>query len=322
MTTIIDFIEVSAKPTEEEYTGNSVSYNQYKIYSTCPKQWQVTYVDGNRVASDSIDTVFGTSMHNVIQTWLGTYFIDEKKARQVDLDGIFKDEFMKNFKKSELYNNLEYTAVMFQEYYDDGCAILSHVQKYAKEFFPTKGYRLIGCEVPLKVDFKIGLRFKGFIDIVIHDMQKNQYHIIDLKTSKSGWYDYKKKDSKVINQIILYKKFYSELFNVEIEDIFPRFIILKRKITEHPDFIIRRLSKFEPSHGKISMKKATESWNEFINECFDDQGQYRDKQHKAVPSESNCKYCPFNDNESLCTESWYLKRKQAKERNRGDRNDE
>jgi len=160
-----------------------------------------------------------------------------------------------------------------------------------------------------------GIVFKGFLDIVIHDTKLNQYHIIDLKTSKVGWF-YQKKDPKKINQILLYKKFYAVQYNVPEEDIFPRFIILKRKIKENPDFIIRHLSKFEPSHGSISMNKATKDFDNFLNEGFSKKGEYKGDTQKPTPSESNCRYCFAKDDEATCPVSWYVqklkKKKQTK----------
>lgn len=306
-------------PVEEKLEGKAVSYSQYKMFATCPRQWKLTYADGNWLQGDSIDTIFGHAMHEVIQGWLPIHFDDEKKAKRIDLTGILKEKLILNFKKSIVEKDGTKTFVCdkqtLQEYYEDGCAILGHLQKYGKDFFPTKGYRLVGCEVPLHMLVRPGLRFKAYLDIVIHDIKLNQYHIIDLKTSRLGWYPGQKKDPKRTNQILLYKKFYSQQYNVPVENIFPKFIILKRKIKENSDFIIRRLSNFEPSHGTVSLNKATAAWEKFLNECFDANGNFKTNV-KPTPSESNCKYCPFNTREDLCPDSYVLNKKKRIQRNR------
>ncbi len=296
--------------TIEDTKKRTVSYSQYKIYSTCPKQWRLQYVDFKQPFTDSIDTVFGTAIHETIQEWLIQHFADEKRAKRIDLDVPFKEHLLAEFKSRTNPNKSGVARFVCNKetlwgYYNDGRAILTHLQKYASDFFPTKGYKLLGCEIPLIVPLNENLQFKAYLDIVIADTRKNQIHIIDLKTSGRGWNSYQKKDSQKINQILLYKKFYSQKFNVGLDNIFPRFIILKRKITENQDFAIKRLSNFEPSHGKISLGKAEKEWKTFIKECFDETGMLRNRDFKATPSEHNCKFCPFR--EKGCTESWYTR---------------
>jgi hypothetical protein len=291
----------------------AVSYTQYKTYLECPHHWKLTYIDGLRDDSASIETVFGSAVHQVIQEWLPIHFADNKKAKKMDLNVPMKDALITHFKDAIIETEdggkiFVCDKEVMQEFYEDGCAILEHLQKYANDFFPTKGFELVGCEVAILTNIKPGISFRGYIDIVIHDTKLDQYHIIDLKTSRSGWFDFQKKDIKKINQILLYKQYFGQQFNVPIENIFPKFIILKRKIKLNPDFIIRRLSNFEPSHGTTSMKKANESWDGFINECYDEAGAPKWTTIKTTPSESNCKYCPFKDKEHLCPDSWYMRK--------------
>jgi hypothetical protein len=306
---------------DESYLGKAVSFSQYTKWLNCPHQWKLEYIDGIRQFDQSIDTIFGTAIHETIQEWLPKHFEDEKKARRMDIAPVFKDKLVEAFKETTVVlenGKKEYLASpqTLQEYYDNGCEILSHVQKYAKEFFPTKGYVLIGCEVELDIQLKDGLKFIAFLDIVIHDTKLDKYIIVDLKTSNHGWYPYQKKDPKKIHQLLLYKRFYAQKFHVPEENIIPRFIILKKQIKENPMFVIRRLSNFEPAHGTTSMKKMNESWSGFINECFDDAGNYKTTEHKATPSESACKYCSFKDNETLCPLSFYVQKLKKKSKNK------
>ena len=46
--------------------------------------------------------------------------------------------------------------------------------------------------------------------------------------------------------------------------IFVEFLILKRKIAKKSDFPISRLQRFEPSQGKISMNKTSNSFSFFF----------------------------------------------------------
>jgi hypothetical protein len=300
------------KEEEKDPEGTSVSFSQYSTWLNCPHQWKLNYVDKKYQFDQSIHTVFGTAIHNTIQWWLPEHFADPKKAKKWDVDPIFKEYLIEEFKNAEVEDsegNKFFVCDMdtLQEFYEDGCAILDHVLKYGKDFFPTKDFRLVGCEVKLLIPIKKNIYFKAYLDIVIHDTKLNEYHIIDLKTSTRGWYEFQKKDPKKLHQILLYKKFFAERFNVELDQIHPRFIILKRKITENSEFIIRRLSKFEPSHGKVSMKRMMDSWESFLTECFDENGKYQIDKIKPNSSKQSCKYCPYNDNKDLCSYSYYLK---------------
>ena len=45
-----------------------ISYSQYSQWDVCPYKWKLNYVDKLGTWTDSIHTLFGTSMHEVLQT--------------------------------------------------------------------------------------------------------------------------------------------------------------------------------------------------------------------------------------------------------------
>jgi len=53
--------------------------------------------------------------------------------------------------------------------------------------------------------------FTGFIDCII-ETEDGKYHIIDWKTCKNPWSDYKRKDYQYLNQLLLYKHFFIPQF--------------------------------------------------------------------------------------------------------------
>ena len=60
---------------------------------------------------------------------------------------------------------------------------------------------------------------------------QNKFTIIDLKTSTRGWTSKNKKDEEKQFQLLLYKKFFAEQYNIPIENIDIEFmIIVKRKL--------------------------------------------------------------------------------------------
>ena len=68
---------------------------------------------------------------------------------------------------------------------------------------------------------------------------------------------------------------------------------------ENTDFVIPRISKFEPPNGAPSVNKAWNSFQKFIDTCFDN-GEYITEQ-TATPSKDACRWCKFKDKKELCS---------------------
>ena len=57
------------------------------MWAQCPHKWKMAYLEGHRQFTDSIHTMFGTSMHEVIQTFLTVMYNDTAKlAEQLPLE--------------------------------------------------------------------------------------------------------------------------------------------------------------------------------------------------------------------------------------------
>ena len=75
-----------------------ISYSQYSMWAQCPHRWKTAYIDGNREFSDSIHTLFGTSMHEVIQTFLTVMYNDTAKmAEALPLEDMLLTRMKRNF---------------------------------------------------------------------------------------------------------------------------------------------------------------------------------------------------------------------------------
>jgi len=98
---------------------------------------------------------------------------------------------------------------------------------------------------------------------------------------------------------LFYKKYFSELHNVPEDDVEVEFIILKRKIWEESEYPQSRIQEYIPPSGKIKMNKAKNALENFLNECFNVDGSYKDTSHPVNPSKS-CQWCPFNERKDLC----------------------
>jgi hypothetical protein len=298
--------------TETTPTPRNISFSQYTMGSTCAYRWKLKYIDGHTEDSN-INLVFGTAMHTVIQHWLTLFYSDASKAKMFDMHDMLKSELVKGAKEELLVAGKQLTTPEeLSEFYADGCKILDHVRKHGRTWFPATGHTLVGIEVPLLLDIGRNLKFKGFIDIVMYEKATKTYTIYDFKTSDRGWKDYQKKDSNKTDQLLLYKKYYSELFGVPIDNIQVEFIILKRKIPENTEFAVKHISGFVPAHGKPSMKKAMDRLEKWITDTFDEAGQPRLDNLPPTSSEKSCKFCPFKNDATKCAYSYYLPAGQRK----------
>ena len=276
----------------------SVSYSQFSMYSECPKKWSLQYVEGHKQFTSTIHTVFGTALHEVIQHYLTVMYEQSgTKANQINTSEMFEEVLREEYTKQYKSNNKQHFSSPdeLREFYDDGIEIIRDFAKNRNKHFSKRGWHLIGVEIPIVLSPHSKLQnivYQGFLDIVMYHEPTNRIKIIDLKTSTKGWNDKQKKDEIKQFQLIFYKKYFSQYFNFPEENIDVEFFIVKRKLFESEDFVIKRIQVFKPAAGKIKMKKATEAMNNFIEEAFDENG-YKKIEHQPKIND-NCKWCPFH----------------------------
>jgi len=283
----------------------TISYSQFSIYHECPHKWKLQYKDSLQEHSSTIHTVFGTAMHSAIQHYLTLAYNESAAAAdRFDLETFFEDEFRKTYLEEYKANkDTHFTnAVEMREFFDDGIAIINYFKKKRGNYFSKRGWYLVACELPIVITpnnaFK-NVLYKGYIDLVMYHEPTNTFRIYDFKTSTRGWNESAKKDERKQFQLLFYKKYFGEQYNIPEDNIDVEFIILKRKIWEESEYPQSRIQEFAPPSGKIKMKKALTAINNFINECFNIDGTYKDTLHLATPSK-NCQWCPFNERKDLC----------------------
>lgn len=294
------------KPLEINYAfQKSISYSQLSMYMSCPKKWALRYRDGYKIPA-SINMTFGTAIHETVQKYIHTMYKESGvQADKIDLEEYFEERFREVYTKDyEDNKNIHFSnPEEMREFYDDGIAILEFIKKRRKEYFSSRGWHLVGIELPIIIspDKRYNnVLYSGFIDLVMYHEPTNEFVIYDIKTSTRGWGDKEKKDEIKQFQILLYKAYFSELFGVPEDNINVKFFILKRKIWEESDFPQKRIQEFTPANGKTKIKKAKTALNIFIESIFNLDGSYKDVDHLATPSKSACMYCPFNKRKDLC----------------------
>jgi len=278
---------------------NKISYSQLSMFSECPLRWKLNYIDDLSVSEPSIHLLFGTAMHEVIQKYLEVMYFDSvKNANKLNLEQRLHDKMMEQFKiDKEAYGKDPCTLEQLREFFQDGVEILDFIKRKRGEYFSKRGYKLIGCEVPIEVMLKKNIKMVGYLDLVILDEVSNTLKIYDIKTSTRGWNKWMKKDENKTQQLLLYKQFYSKQYNHPIDKIEVEYFIVKRKLWEEAMFPQKRVQKFSPASGKPSMNKVAKRLNTFLDLAFDDNGERISENIVPTPSKKACKFCEFRKTE-------------------------
>ncbi len=275
-----------------------VSFSQYSMWSSCPQQYKLNYIDGLSQSTSNIHSVFGSAMHETLQEYLSRCLrISKSQAdKGMDTKAFLKEKMREMYlKESNEGKDPICTKEELVEFLEDGNLILDYFQKSKNfnNFFSLKYDELVAIEQPINTKIREHINFLGFIDLVVRSTFDGKYRIIDFKTSTSGWSKYQKKDPTKNAQILLYKKFYSEMLGVSMDMIDVEFIILKRKVSDKADYVIPRISRHVPANGKPSINKAWNEFNTFVDNVFNPDGTYRtDVQFPKKPSKL-CGWCEF-----------------------------
>jgi len=290
------------KPEINHAFQRSVSYSQFSMWASCPHKWYLTYVENKQPYQASIHTVFGTAFHETIQDYITIMYNESGAAAdRMDLIALFQTKFAEVYSKEYKAAGAHFTnAEEMGEFFEDAVAILTFIKKNRNKLFTIRKMRLLGIELPLLLKVQNNLFYKAFIDFALYDEDLDKIYIYDIKTSTRGWSDNDKRDDAKISQVLLYKQYFAQQFNVDVEKIEVEFFIVKRKIWEQSEYAIPRTQHFKPTSGKNKRKQAIDSFQSFINDCFDDVGKPKIKSYLKNVGEKSCKWCPYNDKQELC----------------------
>ena len=282
---------------------SKISYSQLSLYNNCPHQWKLRYIDKISKSESNIHLIFGTAMHETLQTYLEVmYSQTAKKADALDLPGMLQKTLISEFKKAEETDGKPpCSKENIKEFFDDGVQILNFFKKKRGEYFSKKRWKLVGIEKPINVQIKGKLRIIGFLDVVMYHELTKTIKIIDIKTSTMGWNKWAKKDTNKTSQLLLYKQFYSKQYDFPVERIEVEYFIVKRKLYEKALFPQKRVQKFSPASGTVSMNKVARKLKAFVDDAFTEEGERIDKEYLKTPSKKACKFCEFRKTE-YCSE--------------------
>jgi len=285
---------------EDRAKNKHISYSQLSIFATCQKQWADRYIKGLAPYTPSIHTVFGSAFHETMQSWLEVLYHGKvKDADEMDVDSLLYENMIKEYQSSKKQNGGEHLSTLeeLQMFWLDGKHIFEFLKKKRRAYFTTKGVYLAGIETLLYQELRPGVMFKGFIDLVFYDERVDEWTIVDIKTSTSGWNKWAKADDKKKAQLLLYKEFFSKQFNIPLDKIKVEYFIVKRRVPKDAEFAAmqKRVQEFRPTDGPRKMKEAVGLMENFVSQAVDMDGNYIDKQYPTNPSKNACRFCPIKE---------------------------
>jgi hypothetical protein len=246
-----------------------ISYSEIKNWAKCPFYHKLLYIDGLKAFEGNLYTSFGTAIHAACE-----------KVQETTVDKLV-EIFLTQF-SHETSTLKEYDTVLHEEMKKQGPQILEHVATQMADYFGK--FEVLAVEEELYENIPestVARNFKGFIDMVIRS--GDTIHIIDWKTSTRGWSNWQKNDIVLKYQLLYYKHYYAQKYNLAPEDIHVHFGILKR--------IASGQNRVELMEIVSDEKKITESLN-YMRKFL-----YNVDNKKYVKNRLSCKFCEFSGTE-------------------------
>lgn len=249
-----------------------VSFSELRDWVECSWRHKLKHIDGIDLDDRGPALDFGTAVHAACERYVMTRELNAAIA----VDGI-----KKAWKKYGYDNEKEYIA--------QAEAIIAEVPTFLDSTFP--GWKVITAEHKLyeRVDGH-EQAFKGFIDAVIEAPGKRSKQLIwllDWKTTSWGWSREKKSDELTRAQLILYKYFWCQEFNIEDpRDVRCAFVLLKRTANDG-----QRCGLVTVSVGDKTTARTMKKVNNMLRGM---------KKGLALKNRFSCRYCPYN-NTPHCT---------------------
>ena len=248
-----------------------ISYSQLYNWCKCPHLHWLISVSKQIPYSSNTYTVFGYAIHESLE-----YQLLQKAVRgNIDFSST-KQYYIKALRK-EVDRNIDNVDLsILQELNKKINIIHNNVEKFLKDKYGD--YTIISIEDKIERDVvyesdKWEYKFIGYIDLVLRD-DEGKYHLIDFKTSKSGWTKWDRRDKSKYYQLILYKYFWLMDKNIPIKDVKVSYVFLKRN---------GKVSSFDPTSGKKRMQNSFELlkkmiWNAYEREFY-------------IKKKGECKFC-------------------------------
>jgi len=181
---------------------NYLSYNQIRIYQTCPLKYYFHYIEGIGVPSND-RIILGSAFHETVEKYFNKK-IDGVTISEKEIITIFKTVFNDIVNKNEI-NWIETKASTLKK----GVSFVKFFFKdIAKTLNPVMVEKNLSFVIP-----ELDIEIKGIIDIIEKD-----FSISDFKTSTAKWSKSRIQHSKL--QIIIYKYLFEQNFETSASSLY------------------------------------------------------------------------------------------------------
>ena len=242
--------------------GKHISYSEWKNWVICPHYHKLTYIDKVKQFEGNIYTAFGKALHTLCEETLTK---TKQYRSQEKITTLLKEQFVKELKalpaeeQQRAVNEFD-----LQQWKQHGIEIIPDLFRTLSEKFGKLGddWNVLVAEEqlyePITEFTEADKNFKGFIDLVVHTKKDEKIHLIDWKTCSWGWRREKKSDKTLAYQLVFYKHFYAQKYEVDPKHIECHFVLLKRtaKPGKKVEFVRVTAAKKRTSDAMKSLNTA------------------------------------------------------------------
>lgn len=196
---------------------NTISFSSLSDFAYCPRFFELMNVKKLVKRQNSVATIFGNVIHNLSQE-----ILENKTNYEAAI--VHFTYFWKKFFSLYKLDAQEHKALDLEL---AGISVLTNIETFFKKTFPD--YKVLSTEYKIKNQLlNYPQIFKGYIDIVIK-LPNDRLAIIDFKTTTNAEKFQRYQDTIKESQLLLYKKFYSELEKIDINTIDTYFILFPKQ---------------------------------------------------------------------------------------------
>lgn len=254
-----------------------ISFSELRDWQDCSYRHKLRHIKGIDLSVPSPILDFGTAVHASCESFL--------KTKEMNVN-IAIDMLKQSFESKK--TNEAFSEKALDSYMEEATAILMEVPNFLNETFGE--WETIDAEHLLYESINNQPHaFKGFIDCILRTKDKKgkeQYWILDWKTTAWGWGIDKKTDFKLHQQLIFYKNFWSKKTNIDLKKIKCGFILLKRTAKQGA-----KCELVTVSVGDVTSTRAFKNIGNMLSSM---------KKGIAIKNKESCTYCQFKNTEH-CT---------------------
>lgn len=156
------------------------SYSKLNTFEQCSLKYKYKYID--RIIPEiekTIETHLGKTVHTTLE-WLYTQVIKNKIPTIDEVIAYYSTTWEENYKPEILIIRKELTA---KEYFNNGIKFL--LEYYTKHYPFDDNTLELEKRIMINLDELGEYKLQGFIDRLVHNLEKDEYEIHDYKTANN-----------------------------------------------------------------------------------------------------------------------------------------